>query len=120
MTTIFCIHRDSKVEEFEVSNHVFSLLSSLGAFISVGVWVSPDGKWWYSDRFENPSAHGGITLTTKEDCARVRASLRVIAHAVDLGTRNGRDWSGHLTPGLSLTLGLLCESLAGATSLEIN
>lgn len=78
--------------EVVMSNTTFDRLVTLGAFISVGIAASPCGRFYYSEKFKNPSCHRGIKLSSAEGCRRLRSSLDTLYHAIQDGIAANREW----------------------------
>lgn len=81
--------------EITMSNEDHTRLVVLGAYTAIGVMASPDGSFWYSDRFLQPSAHDGMVLSTHHECQMVLNSLKTILHYLTESEKNHRPWVTH-------------------------
>lgn len=123
MTVMLEFHyKDREPETIQISNGYHTRMVILGVYTAVGVMCSPDGKFWYSERFEQPSAHGGMRFDKKGDCAKIAASLRTVRHALIEGGSKWRPWvtvgdQDHLRSG---TYNRILECLKGAKALTFS
>lgn len=84
-------------------NEHFLALGSLGAFVAVGVFVSPDADYWYSQRFQSPSTD--MDFGDAVECDRIRDALHTLCHALDTEACLKRPWFDNLSlPGGTVAL----------------